>query len=201
MVLFKEKLNLKPPGGSGFAPHLDTPSLRLALKEAGPQNFCTVLITIDPMTHQNGCLQFCPGSWNQNNAIPTILPTELGNPDADGRAGAISSEILAHKSLSFREFHCPTGGNLVVFDGWTPHRSGPNLSPFPRRAVFLTYNPLAEGDFHFDYYRRMEQWRQEWRSNQTFPSYQNDTSNNPQQQQLSPDQLAELDALATIPRR
>ncbi len=46
MVLFKEKLNLKPPGGSGFAPHVDTPSLRVALGEAGPQTFVTVCSSV-----------------------------------------------------------------------------------------------------------------------------------------------------------
>lgn len=44
MVLYKEKLNLKPPGGSGFAPHLDEPSLRVALGPDGPQTFVTVMI-------------------------------------------------------------------------------------------------------------------------------------------------------------
>jgi hypothetical protein len=44
MVLYKEKLNLKPPGGSGFAPHLDSPSLRVALGPDGPQTFVTVMV-------------------------------------------------------------------------------------------------------------------------------------------------------------
>lgn len=44
MVLYKEKLNLKPPGGSGFAPHLDSPSLKVALGEDGPQTFVTVMV-------------------------------------------------------------------------------------------------------------------------------------------------------------
>lgn len=44
MVLYKEKLNLKPPGGSGFAPHLDTPSLKVALGKDGPQTFVTVMV-------------------------------------------------------------------------------------------------------------------------------------------------------------
>ena len=44
MVLFKEKLNLKPPGGSGFAPHLDGPSLRVALGDTGPRTFVTVMV-------------------------------------------------------------------------------------------------------------------------------------------------------------
>jgi hypothetical protein len=39
-----------------------------------------------------------------------------------------------------------------VFSGYTPHRSGPNNSTKSRRAMFLTYNPLSQGDYHEQYY-------------------------------------------------
>jgi hypothetical protein len=44
VVLYKTKVNLKPAGGSGYAPHVDGPSLRVAYGDAGPQNFVTVMI-------------------------------------------------------------------------------------------------------------------------------------------------------------
>ena len=59
MVFYKEILNFKSTGGSGFAPHLDTPLLRLALGEDGPRDFCTVMVTIDDITSRNGCLRVC----------------------------------------------------------------------------------------------------------------------------------------------
>jgi ectoine hydroxylase-related dioxygenase (phytanoyl-CoA dioxygenase family) len=87
MVLFKENLNLKPPGGSGFAPHLDTPSLRVALGESGPQTFVTVMVAIDNMTAQNGCLRIAKGTWSEDNRCELVTPVQAGNPNGGGQAG------------------------------------------------------------------------------------------------------------------
>lgn len=182
MVLYKEKLNLKPPGGSGFAPHLDTPSLRVALGPEGPQTFVTVMVAIDNMTSANGCLRACEGEWSEDNHCPLIPPDEDGNPDAGGRAGAIPPEIA--QELDFRDI-LVQGGDIVAFNGWAPHRSSANASPFPRRAVFLTYNPKAQGDFHDRYYQRMDEIRSAFRRSMGL---------------LSSEEKSELDALSTIPK-
>jgi ectoine hydroxylase-related dioxygenase (phytanoyl-CoA dioxygenase family) len=187
MTLYKEKLNMKPPGGSGFAPHLDTPSLRIALGPDGPQTFCTIMVAIDNMSIQNGCLRICKGPWTEENHCEIIEPEIHGNPDAGGRAGAVPTE--ATEKLAFEEIACQ-GGTVVAFNGWAPHRSAPNTSPFPRRAVFLTYNPLAEGDFHDKYYEKMEQKRNTWRESVGFVD--------PTQRQE--DEQIEVQALATMPK-
>jgi ectoine hydroxylase-related dioxygenase (phytanoyl-CoA dioxygenase family) len=182
-ILYKEKLNLKPPGGSGFAPHVDTPSLRAAFvaakreedhDEEGPQTFITLMVAIDKMTKSNGCLRVVEGGWvlsekDQRNdrlqqqqkeeaaVIVEVIPQVIdGNPDGDGRAGAIPQDVSSQ--LNFIDVECD-GGDIVIFHGWTPHRSSKNTSAFSRRAVFLTYNPLREGDFHDEYYLRMAQLR------------------------------------------
>ena len=194
MVLYKEKLNIKPPGGSGFAPHLDTPSLRIALGKDGPQSFVTVMVAIDSMTVPNGCLRVVQGNFDDSNCVETIQPNKDGNPDADGRAGAIPTEFA--DTLQFTDITC-SGGTIAAFSGFVPHRSAANQSPFSRRAVFLTYNPASEGDFHDAYYEHMECKRNAWRAKLGL----NGPSSPPEQQtQLSQDQQAELDALATIPR-
>jgi ectoine hydroxylase-related dioxygenase (phytanoyl-CoA dioxygenase family) len=159
MVLYKEKLNLKPPGGSGFAPHLDSPSLRIALGPDGPQTFVTVMVAIDDMTTQNGCLRVLKGPWSEEHHCQVIQPEKDGNPDAGGRAGAIPIE--AADGMDFEDT-VVKGGSITIFNGWTPHRSSANTSPFPRRAVFLTYNPKSEGDFHDRYYQEMERKRTAW---------------------------------------
>jgi ectoine hydroxylase-related dioxygenase (phytanoyl-CoA dioxygenase family) len=186
MVLYKEKLNLKPPGGSGFAPHLDSPSLRVALGSEGPQTFCTVMLAIDDMTSQNGCLRICKGPWAEENCCQVIQPEENGNPDAGGRAGAIPTEIA--DAMSFDNVACK-GGTVVAFNGWAPHRSSANTSAFPRRAVFLTYNPKSEGDFHTRYYEKMEEMRRGWKESVGLVD----------RQKLSEDEKLEMDALSTIP--
>lgn len=160
MVLFKEKLNLKPPGGSGFAPHLDSPSLMKALGSEGPRTYCTVMVAIDNMTAKNGCLRVCKRKWTEDTCCNVIQPTDA-NPDGAGRAGAIPSSTA--NQLVFEDVTC-NGGTIVLFNGWVPHRSAANLTAFHRRAVFLTYNPKKEGDYHKLYYERMEKLRNEWRN-------------------------------------
>ncbi len=172
MVLFKEKLNLKPPGGSGFAPHLDTPSLRVSLGSSGPQTFVTVMVAIDDMNEKNGCLKVCRGGWDEEHHVETVEPEHDGNPDAGGRAGAIElddedyvlgadGEQGQRQRLKFDSIECK-GGDIAVFNGYAPHRSSANTSPFPRRAVFLTYNPKREGEFHRMYYENMKKLREDW---------------------------------------
>ena len=188
MVLFKEKLNLKPPGGSGFAPHLDSPSLRMAMGSEGPTTFCTVMVAIDDMTTKNGCLRICKDNWSENNCCNVIQPEADGSPDAGGRAGAIPPEIA--EKLTFTDITCK-GGTVLLFNGWAPHRSSANVTPFPRRAIFLTYNPKSEGDFHKRYYERMEKLRNEFREKIGLES----------RKQSLEDEINEKNALSSIPNR
>jgi hypothetical protein len=78
----------------------------------------------------------------------------------------------------------------VAFNGWVPHRSAANSSSFPRRAVFLTYNPASEGDYHERYYQRMEELINGWRDRVGLSG----------RRQLTADEQFELDALATVPK-
>jgi ectoine hydroxylase-related dioxygenase (phytanoyl-CoA dioxygenase family) len=186
MVLYKEKLNLKPPGGSGFAPHLDAPSLRVAQRfhQDGPKTFVTVMVAIDSMTKVNGCLRICKGNWTEDNHCPVLVPEEGDNPDAGGRAGAIPLDVA--DSLNFQDIECQ-GGDILVFSGWAPHRSSPNRSSFSRRAVFLTYNAKSEGDYHERYYQRMQELRNQWRTKVGMS-------------QIIEDLQSDMKALTTIPR-
>lgn len=206
MLLFKSKLNLKPPGGSGFAPHVDAPSLSIAFGNGhddvdgnngnGPRDFVTVMVAIDDLTELNGCLRICRGPWNhyQNNnndndsgthapLRPPVLEPTGDNPDAGGRAGAIPLEIA--DTYEYTNL-CVPGGTIVAFHAWAPHRSGPNRSNFARRAVFLTYNPRSQGgDCHDLYYAKMQRMRDDWRKKVGL---------------VTTDEKFEMSALATIPR-
>lgn len=138
------------------------------------------------MTEQNGCLRICKGPWNEVHHVKVIEPDNTDNPDAGGRAGAIEYQIA--ENLSFDNIACK-GGSIVAFNGWAPHRSASNKSPFSRRAVFLTYNPASEGDFHERYYNKMDELRTAWRESVGLAN---------RQQQLQ-DEKFESDALATVP--
>jgi hypothetical protein len=91
--------------------------------------------------------------------------------------------------LAFEPLVCE-GGTVAVFNGWAPHRSAANTSRFPRRAVFLTYNPKEEGDFHRRYYERMDEMRRTWCESAELAS----------QRHRQEDERAELLALSTIPK-
>jgi ectoine hydroxylase-related dioxygenase (phytanoyl-CoA dioxygenase family) len=45
-------------------------------------------------------------------------------------------------------------GDALWFHSRTPHRSGPNSSTRPRRALYPTYNARSEGDLREEYYRQ-----------------------------------------------
>jgi hypothetical protein len=134
VVLFKDKINFKLPGGAGFAPHQDAP----AYADFGVDHHVSIVVPVDPFTRENGCLEM--SRWP---ARRVLLPQ---NPDGTLRPGVMEAweiePVLAGP------------GDAVVFDGWVPHRSGPNRSKGPRRAYYLTFNPASAGDHRAEYYAR-----------------------------------------------
>jgi hypothetical protein len=131
-VLFKEKLNFKLPGGGAFAPHQDAP----AFTSFGQTYHVTLLLSADRMTPDNGCLELVDGFHDMRT-----LPQE-----ADG---TLRSDVV--DSLPWRPLPLDPG-DLVLFDSYVPHRSGPNRSTEPRRALYVTYNRASEGDRRDEYF-------------------------------------------------
>jgi len=130
-VLFKEKINFKLPGGQGFTPHQDI--------QPGWDDyagyFMSVLITIDPSTIENGCLELAAGHHKRG------LLGERWNPLTEAQL----------EGVEFVKF--PTNpGDIVFFDCFVPHQSAPNLTDKPRRNLYLTYNPQSQGDHRLQYY-------------------------------------------------
>ena len=121
----------------------------------------TVMVAVDKATIENGCLQV---------ALPLPLPTNTsfststssissagctswlpGQIPLDSATGVVTEEAQA--SMSFAHMECEPG-DILVFSGYLPHRSDSNTSADSRRAMFLTFNKLEEGDFHTDYYKK-----------------------------------------------
>ena len=134
VVLFKDKINFKYPGGAAFTPHQDYP----AYVNFGVKHHLTVMMPADPFTLENGCLVMALDACER-----TILPQ---NPDgtvrADALAGVKTMPLLAEP------------GDLIVFDAWVPHWSGRNESSAPRRSYYMTFNPASAGDHRAAYYAR-----------------------------------------------
>lgn len=130
-VLFKEKINFKLAGGAGFEPHQD------AQADWGRYStfHLTAMVSIDPCTIENGCLEMVPGHHDRGLIGDLWKPLDAGQ-------------------MSGMEFQpIPTApGDAIFFDSFAPHRSAPNRTDAPRRVLYITYNRLSEGDWREQYY-------------------------------------------------
>jgi len=129
-VLFKDKINFKLPGGGGFEAHQDA--------QAGWSKYAqlhlTVLVAIDAMSAENGCLEMGPRR-------ATDLIGKEWVPLAENQVAGIRFEPIPAEP-----------GDVVFFDSFAPHRSAPNRSQAPRRVLYLTYNKSSEGDRRAQYF-------------------------------------------------
>ena len=130
-ALFKEKINFKMPGGDGFKAHQDV--------QAGWNDYAdfyiTALVSIDPATLQNGCLEVVAG-WHDRGLVG-----EEWTP--------LTDEQVA--KMDFKPY--PTQpGDAMFFDSFAPHRSGPNLTDSARRILYVTYNKASQGDHREQYF-------------------------------------------------
>ena len=128
VVLFKDKINFKMPGGPGFKAHQD--------QQAGWTRyaplFVTALVTLDPATLENGCLEMVPGRH---------------------REGLIGEEWNPLDETGLGLHAVPTApGDVMFFDSFAPHASKPNFTDKPRRILYLTYNLGSQGDHRAQYY-------------------------------------------------
>jgi hypothetical protein len=130
-VLYKEKVNYKLPGGAGYAPHQDAPAYRFV------ETHVSCMVAIDDATLDNGCLEVAEGHHGE------VLPMD--------DSGCIRPDVV--EALEWAPVEVRAGQTLW-FHSRTPHRSGPNRSAEPRRALYPTYNALAEGDLRASYYRQ-----------------------------------------------
>lgn len=128
-VLYKEKINYKLPGGAGYAPHQDAPAYRFVAIHV------SCMVAVDDALVGNGCLEVVSGRHHD------LLPTD--------DTGCIHPDVAAAMDWAPVEVRA---GETLWFHSRTPHRSGPNLGPTPRRALYPTYNARAEGDLRAAYY-------------------------------------------------
>jgi hypothetical protein len=131
-TLYKEKLNFKLPGGSGFGAHQDAP----AFTTFGQTYHITMMLSIDATTEENGCLEMVPGRYGEDT-----LEQSAGGTLAEALIDSYTWEPLETKP-----------GDVVLFHSYIPHRSAENRTLSPRRAMYVTYNRASEGDRRDDYY-------------------------------------------------
>jgi phosphatidylglycerophosphate synthase len=130
-VLFKDKINFKMAGGAGFEAHQD--------QQAGwsryAPSFVTALVSIDPATVENGCLEIAD--------VPRL----------GGLIGKEWEPLTADQMASFDLKPLPCSpGDVLFFDSYVPHASKPNRTDRSRRILYLTYNAAAYGDHRARYF-------------------------------------------------
>jgi len=128
VLLFKDKINFKMPGGAGFKAHQD--------QQAGwtvyAPLFVTAMVTLDAATLENGCLEVSA---------------------ARHREGLIGEQWKPLEEEGLNLQAVPTGpGDVIFFDSFVPHASKPNLTDSPRRILYITYNLASEGDHRERYF-------------------------------------------------
>lgn len=131
-VLFKEKINFKLAGGSGFKAHQD--------QQAGWSRyaplFVTALVSIDAATRANGCLEIAR-RWRPRGMIG-----EEWKPLTDADVVGLGLQPVE-----------TAPGDVILFDSFVPHASADNLTDRPRRVLYITYNRGSDGDHRAAYYR------------------------------------------------
>jgi len=130
-VLFKEKINYKPFGGSGFAAHQDMQAGWSKYASA----FVSAFVAIDATNTENGCLELAANAHTRGLLGPEWRP--LDDTTTSG---------LAFTPVPLER------GDAIFFGALTPHRSAPNRTPFDRRVLCATYNAAASGDHYETYY-------------------------------------------------
>lgn len=131
MLVFKDEIGWKLPGGKGALPHLDRPAYSMFAPK-----FIEIMIAIDKHTVENGCLEFVPGSHKE--AVPI---------SADGR--------IVPEWLEGRKFvpMLLDAGDILIFSESMAHRLEPNRTGQRRAAIFGTYHfDLSQPDLRHHFY-------------------------------------------------
>ncbi|HET6881106.1 MAG TPA: phytanoyl-CoA dioxygenase family protein [Pirellulales bacterium] len=124
--LFKEKLIYKLPGATGYQLHQDIPRSWAGF----PRTFLTALIPIDPPTDENGCTELFSG-YHHDFLFPEQDEIYMLPDDCVDLSRSV--KLLLEP------------GDLAIFHGLTPHRSGPNRSRSMRRAFYVSFNASSDG--------------------------------------------------------
>ena len=137
MVLFKDKLNWKLPNGKGYKAHQD----HQAWNDFDITRFYSVALFANKTTIQNGCLEVVKDMNNEG-----VL--EMCD-------GCIHTDIENKLKWQYLE---TTPADLLIFDSYTPHRSGDNKTSNSRSIFYFTFNRLCEGDHYADYVSNKRQF-------------------------------------------
>jgi ectoine hydroxylase-related dioxygenase (phytanoyl-CoA dioxygenase family) len=108
----------------------------------------TAMVALDPVSAFNGPLFFIPGSHLQGLIEDDVVKTE---PPSEDVTRSFSSDLPLQVSkakieamLAGSEIVAPSmsTGSVIFFAANLAHASMPNVTPYPRRVVLITYNRI-----------------------------------------------------------
>lgn len=149
VLIFKDKFNLKPPGGEGFYAHYDgvfnftdsKNNKKNGWYEYG-NSFINVLLSLDDSNQNNGTIEIAKSHQNDFHEL-------LKNTKNDGTPDLLK---IIEKKTKFEKVNL-NAGDLVVFKNTCPHRSGKNISQSSRRILYYTYLSEEFGDQYQNYFK------------------------------------------------
>jgi ectoine hydroxylase-related dioxygenase (phytanoyl-CoA dioxygenase family) len=132
--LYKEKINIKFSGGSGYSAHQDATAYHKL------KGHITCLIALTEMNEENGCLYI--SKLKNNNKLLSY-----------DRNGCIKKSL--DKNLLWNPI-IMSKGDCLFFNSYLPHKSESNRSKDNRKAIYLTFNLATEGNLRNEYYKNRE---------------------------------------------
>ena len=117
---------IKPAWGNPTAWHLDVPFWSFYHKQA-----ISIWVALDDATTQNGCLYFMPGSH---------LQTTYENPGITNDPNSIFNHYPEYRDVM--PIAAPMkAGSCSFHNGLAIHGTGPNMTPYQRRAMTCGFMP------------------------------------------------------------
>jgi ectoine hydroxylase-related dioxygenase (phytanoyl-CoA dioxygenase family) len=147
-VLFKDKVNFKPPKGEGFFAHYDG-VFQFMNSDGESKNgwyeygndFNNVLITLDDFNDKNGPLEIARKHIGNFDEL-------LKNTACDGSPN-LKNEVEVE--CDFIPLVC-RAGSIIIFKHTCPHRSSANNSQKERGSLYLTYTPSDNEKIYEQYF-------------------------------------------------
>ena len=161
-VIFKDKVNIKVPGGDGFAPHYDGVFYfkKGKKKMKGWYEYSDVfvncLIALDQKTRNNGFIEIAK---ENKSSFEKLIKNMKNNETRQMKKSILKKTIFNKLPLNI--------GDLAFFSSKCLHKSSKNLSNKSRSLLYYTYNPAKNG---YNYIRYYKDKLQSSNKNKTTPS-------------------------------
>jgi len=136
-IILKEKLIYKWPGSSGYGAHRDATYFSVTKEGPSGNEIISMALFLDKTNSENGSIKFYPNLKHTKLAAPKEEPRDIDNK-------------VLEKYTALQPTLEP--GDIVIFDGLTPHSSNFNKSNSPRRVYMITFSLQKFPNCRKDYY-------------------------------------------------